>query len=151
MSRFSPFRISAVLLVIFCVMHTAGGMFSGGSLGAEADAVFASMKAVHFDFNGADSTWWGFWFGFGLMTSVFLLFSALVAWKLDAVPREGWSAVSAIAWGLVAAQAANAALSWAYFFAGPGVFATVITALLAAGTVRKGRAAEAALQLSAEG
>ena len=151
MSRLSPYRISAVLLVVFCAMHTAGGMFSEPSFGQEADGVFASMKAVHFDFNGADSTWWGFWFGFGLMTSVFLAFSALVAWKLDAVAREAWPVVSAIAWALVVAQAANAVLSWAYFFAGPGIFATAITLLLAYGTVRKGRAAEATPRLSAAG
>ncbi|HEY0841021.1 MAG TPA: hypothetical protein VGD74_12610 [Vulgatibacter sp.] len=144
MKVFSPYRIAAALLVVFCVMHTAGGMFSEPSFGAEADAVFASMKAVHFDFNGSDSTWHGFWFGFGLTSSVFMLFSALVAWKLDSVPRESWPAVAAIAWALVAAQAANAVLSWAYFFAGPGVFATAITLLVAVGAFRKGRAAAAA-------
>lgn len=149
MKLLSPYRIAAALLVVFCVMHTAGGMFSEHSFGTEADAVFASMKAVHFDFNGSDSTWHGFWFGFGLTSSVFMLLSAFAAWKLDVVPGESWRHVSSIAWALVVAQAANAVLSWAYFFAGPGIFATAITLLLAFGTFRKGRAAEASPRLAA--
>jgi hypothetical protein len=136
---FSPFRIATYLLVIFCAMHTAGGMLAQKSLGPESDAVFASMKAVHFNFNGADCTWYGFWFG--LMASVFLLLSAVVAWQLDKVGRESWPKVSVIAWALVVAQALNAVLSWRYFFAGPGVFSTVITILLAVGALRKGREA----------
>jgi hypothetical protein len=44
-------------------------MLSQKSLGPESDAVFSSMKAVHFNFNGASCTWYGFWFGFGLMAS----------------------------------------------------------------------------------
>src|SRR5262245_4308687 len=73
-----PFRIATYLLVIFCALHTGGGMLAQKSLGPAADTVFAAMKAVHFDFNGSDCTWYGFWFGFGLTASVFLLFSAAV-------------------------------------------------------------------------
>jgi hypothetical protein len=36
-------------------------------------------------------------------------------------------------------NACNAVLSWTYFFAGPGIFATIVTILLAAGTVHKQR------------
>ncbi len=126
-------RIAAGLLFIFCVMHTAGGMLAQKSLGPASDVVFASMKAVHFDFNGADSTWYGFWFGFGLMASAFLLFSAVAAWQLDRLPPV-------VAWSLVAAQAFNAFISWRYFFAGPGAFATVVAALLAYSALKPSRA-----------
>jgi hypothetical protein len=137
MKYLTPFRIAAYLLVLFCAGHTLGGMLAQRSLGLAADAVFASMKAVHFDFNGSTCSWYGFWFGFGLMVSVFLLFSAFVAWRLDAVRPESWPAVSAIAWGLVATYACTAVLSWAYFFAGPAVIATLVTLLLAIGASRK--------------
>lgn len=137
MKYLTPFRIATYLLVLFFAGHTLGGMLAQRSLGLAADAVFASMKAVHFDFNGSTCSWYGFWFGFGLMVSVFLLFSAVVAWRLDAVRPESWPAVSAIAWALVAAYACTAVLSWAYFFAGPGVIATLVTLLLAVGASRK--------------
>jgi hypothetical protein len=138
---FSPYRIATYLLVLFFAGHTAGGMLGQKSLGPASDAVFATMKSVHFTFNGADSTWYGFWFGFGMMASVFLAFSALIAWQLDKVPASSWPAVTLIAWALVVAQACNAVLSWAYFFAAPGIFATLVTGLCAFGAWRKQKAA----------
>ncbi len=137
MKYLSPYRIAAYLLVLFCAGHTVGGMLAQKSLGPQSDAVFASMKAVHFDFNGADCTWYGFWFAFGLLTSVFLLFSAVAAWQLDKIEPAQWRAVSMIAWALVVSHVANAILSWKYFFAGPGVLATLVSILLGVGALRK--------------
>jgi hypothetical protein len=133
----TPYRLAAYLLVLFCAGHTFGGMLSEKSFGLASDAVFAGMKTVEFDFNGSTSTWYGFWFGFGMLASVFLVFSAIAAWQLDKVAPEQWPAVSVIAWALVASQACNAVLSWKYFFAGPGIFAALATALLAAGALQK--------------
>jgi hypothetical protein len=133
----TPFRVASGLLVVFCVMHTLGGMLAQKSLGADSDAVFAAMKRVHFDFNGADSTWYGFWFGFGLTVSAFLLLSAVMAWMFERIPPESWPQVSVVAWALIVSHAINTVLAWQYFFAGPGVFGILITGLLIAGTIRK--------------
>lgn len=135
----TPFRVASVLLVIFCVMHTAGGMLAQKSLGPASDTVFDAMKRVHFTFNGSDSTWYGFWFGFGLTASIFLLLSAVIAWQLESVPAELWPRLRVIAWALVAAQVGNTVLAWKYFFAGPGTFGVLISVLLAVGIVRKTR------------
>jgi hypothetical protein len=144
MRFFTPFRVATYLLVLFCAGHTAGGMLGQKSLGIASDAVFAQMKAVHFDFNGADATWYGFWMGFGLTVSAFLLLMALAAWQLDAVPAQAWPSVSVIAWGMVAAMAFNTVMSVKYFFAGPITFGVLITALLIGGIVRKSRAVRTA-------
>jgi hypothetical protein len=133
------YRIATYLLLLFCLGHTAGGMLSHKSLGPAADAVFASMKAVHFNFNGADCTYYGFWLGFGLMVSVFLLFSAVVAWCLGSVKPAHWPSVAPIAWALFASHVCNVVLSWTWFFAGPGVLSTVIAALLGIGAYRRQR------------
>jgi hypothetical protein len=133
----TPYRIAAYVLVLFCIGHTAGGMLGQKSLGMASDAVFASMKAVTFDFNGSTCTWYGFWFGFGMTASIFLLLSALLAWQLDAATPQSWPVLAPVAWGLVVAQALNTVISWKYFFAGPGVFGILITALLAVGAWRK--------------
>jgi hypothetical protein len=140
MKYLSPFRLASYLLLVFFAGHTAGGMLAQKSLGPDADAVFASMKAVHFTFKGATTSWYGIWFAFGLLASVFLLFSAIAAWQLDKVNAASWPSVSVIAWALVASHACNAVLSWTYFFAGPGIFATIVTILLAAGALLKQRA-----------
>ena len=39
MKHVTPFRIAAVLLAIFCVLHTAGGMLGQKSMGPASDAV----------------------------------------------------------------------------------------------------------------
>jgi hypothetical protein len=141
MKNITAFRSASILLIIFCLMHTGGGMLAQKSLGPASDAVFDAMKSVHFNFNGADCTWYGFWFGFGLTASIFLLLSALVAWELGRVPNELWPRLTLISWAFVVSHVANTVLAWKYFFAGPGVFGTIISLLLAAGTLRKSRRA----------
>jgi len=135
--HFGAYRLASYLLVLFCAGHTVGGMLSHKSLGAPADAVFASMRAVHFNFNGADCTYYGFWLGFGLTTSLFLLLSAVIAFSLSRVPETCWPSVAPIAWALVLSHAANTILAWRYFFAGPGVLSTLVTVLLAVATWRR--------------
>jgi len=135
--RFTPFRVAAALLLLFCAGHTAGGMLAQKSLGPASDAVFAQMKAVHFVFNGSDCTWYGFWFGFGMTVSLFLLSSAIIAWQLDKVSTAIWPSVSVIGWCLIAAHAVNTYLSWRYFFVGPTVIGGLATALMAWGALRK--------------
>lgn len=143
MKYLTPFRISTYLLLLFFAGHTGGGMLAQKSMGPQADAVFTAMKSVEFDFNGSTSTWYGFWFGFGLMCSVFLAFSALMAWQLDKVPPAAWSHVKLMAWALVVSQALNAFLSFRYFFIGPASFATLVTLLMGAGCLMKQRGAAA--------
>ena len=63
-----PYQIATYLLLIFCTGHTLGGLFFAPSKGAAADAVLASMKAVHFRFNGADCTYYGAHLGSGTPT-----------------------------------------------------------------------------------
>lgn len=137
MKLLSPFRIATYLLLLFCLGHTAGGMLEQKSLGPASDAVFAAMKSVHFMFNGSDATWYGFWFGFGITLSAYIVFSAIIAWQLDKVPRERWRDVSVIAWALTATQLASALLSFKYFFLGPALLGLAVTALLTVGSLRK--------------
>jgi hypothetical protein len=137
MGYISFYRVAAFVLMLFCTGHTIGGMLQQKSLGPEADAVFDSMKAVEFNFNGAICTWYGFWFGFGLTASIFLVLSAIITWQLDNVPPEQWHLTSIIAWGLVTAHSANAILTWAYFFTGASLLSTGVTMLLAAGALQK--------------
>jgi hypothetical protein len=137
MKHFSLFRIAAYLTLLFCAAHTAGGMLAQKSLGPASDAVFAAMKSTHFNFNGADCTWYGFWFGFGLTVSAFLVLVAVTALVLDRVTPDAWPQVQPIAWTLIIAMAFNGVMAWRYFFAGPTVFSVVIVALLIAGTMHK--------------
>jgi hypothetical protein len=133
------YRIATYLLLVFFLGHTAGGMLSHKSLGPAPDAVFSSMKVVHFALNCADCTYYGFWFAFGLMFSFFLLFSAFVAWRFADVEPKDWHTVAPIAWALVAAHLGDAILGWIYFFPGSASLATLITVLLGVGASGKRR------------
>jgi hypothetical protein len=144
MKFLTPYRIATYVLTAFFMGHTGGGMIAQKSLGPSSDAVFTAMKSVHFDFNGASSTWYGFWLSFGLTTSLFLLLSAIVAWRLNDVPPEHWHLFSVIAWAFVLAHVGNAILTWIYFFPGAGIFATLSAVLLGLGAFQKERRATGA-------
>lgn len=130
------YRVAAVVLLVFCFFHTVGGMLSHGSNGVAADAVLAAMKRVHFDVFGAECSYYGFYFGFGMTTSVFLLLAAGMAWFLGGMSPEGLRQVAPLAWMLFASQVVLAVLCWAYFFPPPGVFATAAAALTFVGALR---------------
>jgi len=137
MKYLGPFRVATYLTVLFFLGHTGGGMLAQKSLGPESDAVFAQMKSVQFTFNGATCTWYGFWFGFGLLFSAFLAFSAVVSWHFSTISPENWPPVALIAWGLFAMHVIGAVLGFAYFGLAPGVSASLIAVLIAIGAVRK--------------
>ena len=139
---FTPYRMATYLLLLFCVAHTAGGMLGHYSLGAESDAVVAMMKSVHVVMNGSPGTWYGYWFGFGMMVSVSLVFSAVVAWQLDRADAASWTVVAPVAWALAVSQACTAVLGFTYFFVwGPGTLGTAVTLLAIWGAIQKQGAA----------
>lgn len=113
--------------------------------GPQGNSVLASMKIVHFDFNGSQRSFYDFHLGFGYMASVFLLFSAALSWHLGRVVEEvkkqkgkgekkanekDLKALKPVAWCLFLSFIPTTVLSWRFFFAGPGVFSTVIAGLL---------------------
>lgn len=126
----NAFRIAAVVLVLFCLGHTLGALIGLPSFGPQSDAVLAAMKATHFQCQTSDCTWFGFYLGFGWDVSVFLLFSAAVAWYLGGRSRAEQRALQPIAWGLFLSQLAGTVIAWIWFFIAPQVFGTLVTVLL---------------------
>ena len=133
-----PFTIAFYLLLLFAAAHTYGGLIMSHDHGSQGNSVLASMKTVHFNFNGSQCSFYGFYLGFGYMASVFLLFSAALSWHLGRVVEEEkrkgneevLKALRPVAWGLFLSFIPTAWLSWRFFFAGPGVFSTIIAGLL---------------------
>jgi hypothetical protein len=125
------YRIAAVLLLLFAVGHTLG--FRQGDPAWRAAALIGSMQSVHFNAQGFNRTYWDFFTAFGFFFSVFLLFSAVVAWQLGSVTAVSFGAFThRIAWALAICFVAVTALSWRYAFTTPIVFSTAITACLIA-------------------
>lgn len=124
------YRVASVLLLLFAAGHTYGFRQNVPEWGA--DAVLALMRSVHFNAQGFTRTYWDFFSAFGLFFSVFLLFSAVLAWLLARLPAETLARVRGIAWALAISFVAITALTWRYAFTTPLVFSTLITVCLLA-------------------
>ena len=80
MSATRLYRIAAVLFVLFAAAHTFGFLrFKPPT--EEGMAVLNAMNTVHF----AGFSYGGFYVGFGLYVSVYMIFSAFLAWHLSNV------------------------------------------------------------------
>lgn len=118
-------RIASVLTLIHAALHTVGGMF-GEPKSAAQTAARVSARILRFDMFGATRSYWDFYFGFGLVTSITLLLLAILLWMLSLLVRTDPSKARPYLLVLIAAFLALAAVSWKYFFAPPVVMELVI-------------------------
>jgi cobalamin biosynthesis protein CobD/CbiB len=119
------YRIASVLLVLFAAGHTLGFRQILPEWGV--GPVVASMRAIHFNAQGFNRTYYDFYVGFGFFVSVFLLFLAVLAWQLGGMRREILASIPQVTWSLAVCSLAITVLSWKYFFAVPIVFSMLIT------------------------
>jgi hypothetical protein len=124
------YRISSVLLLFFAAAHTLG--FRKTDPGWGVDSLLGLMRSVRFDAQGFNRTYWDFYVGFGLFVTVFLVFTAVLAWELGGLAPETLALMRGPAWALAICFIAVTILSWRYFFVAPIVFSNVITVCLTA-------------------
>jgi hypothetical protein len=123
------YRIAAVLFVIFAAGHTVGFLrFRPTS--PEGRAVWDSMHTVRVQLGRGSFTYGGFYVGFGLYNTVFLLFSAVLAWHLSNVAATTPQAIGLLGWAFCATQVAGAVLCWRYFAPPPVILSVVIAVCL---------------------
>jgi hypothetical protein len=131
------FRIAAVLLLIFAALHTIGFRQVDPAWGV--DAVVRSMQSTHFNIMGSSRSYWELFGGFGLIDSVFLVFTAVLAWQLASLPRQTWVFMRGTAWALVICFAVVTILCFRYAFIFPTVFSFLILACFTAAAVLAAR------------
>ncbi len=124
-----PYRIAAIVLVLFAVGHTFG-LLAFRPASAEGLAVYDAMNSVPFDLDGAARTYAGLYTGFGLMVTAYLLFCAFLAWHLGNLAASQPKAIGVLAWVFLVAQLAIFVLSVLYFFLVPAVLSGLIVACL---------------------
>ena len=134
MSASILYRVAAVCLLLFAVAHTVGFQQSDPSWGI--DALRGSMRAIHFDAQGFNRTYWDFFVGAGLTVGVLYLFLAVLAWQLSVLPADSRAHLRVLAWAFAACFAGVTILSWRYLFVIPIVFSLVITLCLTAAAWR---------------
>jgi len=108
------YRIAAVLFLLFAAGHTAG-FLTFHPQATDAIAVQEAMHRVQFAAGGTIVTWNNFYTGFGLFVSVYLLFSAFLAWRLSVAKNTEADMARTLAWMLFAVQLATIALCLRYF------------------------------------
>lgn len=123
------YRIAAVLLVLFALGHTIGFLKLKAPT-QEALAVREAMDSVHFQVRGASFSYGGFYVGFGLYVTAYVLFSAFLAWHLSGLAARDPRAIGALGWAFFAVHLAGLALSCIYFSAVPAVFSALLAACL---------------------
>lgn len=123
------YRICAFVLLLFAAGHTFGFLTFEAST-ADGRAVFQSMTAVHFQVRGSSFSYGGFYTGFGLSITAYLLFFAFLSWQLGTLANTHPEVVGFLGWAFCGVQVASVALSWTYFSAAPAVFSGVLSLLL---------------------
>lgn len=122
------YKIASVVLVFFAVGHTFGFRQTDPSWGV--DSLVASMKAIHFSLQGFSRTYWDFFIAFGLLVTVFLLFSAVLSWQLGSMKPETLALMPIIRWSFAICYVLITLLIWHYVFLIPAVFATLVALCL---------------------
>jgi hypothetical protein len=121
------YRIAAAILVLFTAGHTFGFLrFQAPS--PEARSVWEGMNKIRFTVGGSTFSYGGFYVGFGLFVSAYLLFSAYLSWSLGSLSVSVPRALPPVAWGFFAVQIASLILSWMYFSAPPAVLSGLVAA-----------------------
>src|SRR6266436_655243 len=119
------YRIASILFVIFAVTHTAG-LLGLQPPTPEAAVVRNSMNEVHFQEMGSTCTYGGFFVGYGLFLTVYLLFSAFLAWHLGGLARTNPKSIGVLSWMFFAVELTSVLLSWRFFFGAPIVMSASI-------------------------
>jgi hypothetical protein len=132
----NPYRLASCVLVLYAIGHTAGAVISTPRLGAAADAVATTMKSVHFDAQGFEVSWYGFYLGFGWFVSLFFILSAVISWHIGGLPMRDRAGLAAITWSLCLSYVGSVAIAWKCLFAAPIAFSSIVALLLATGCVR---------------
>jgi hypothetical protein len=148
------YRIAAILLILFATAHTFGFLKFVPPT-PQGRAVLDGMNTVSLQ-PGSVYTFGGFYRGFGLFVTAYLLFSAYVAWYLGSLARRLSVATAPTAgipptgvptpagslpWVFFSLQLVSLAITWKYF-PPPPIISSALVALfsgLAAALMRSAR------------
>jgi hypothetical protein len=122
------YRVASVLLVLFAGAHSFG--FRQVNPAWNADATVAAMKTT-FQVQGQTRSYWDFFSGFGLFTTVLVLFCAILAWELANMPADVLNRLTRVRWALAGCFDALTIVTWVYVAPTPAIFSAVIALVLA--------------------
>ena len=119
------YRIAAVVLIFFAAGHTFG-FLKFKPPNPEAVAVQQAMDTVQMKVGSGNVTYGGFYRGFGLYCTAYLLFTAYLAWHLGGLAKTNPQAIGLLAWVFFVLQLVSLLLSWIYFLPPPVVLSAIV-------------------------
>lgn len=123
-------RVAAILTFVHALLHTFGGLLHAPSHGSDEVAVIESMRAFRFETMGTTTTYWDFYFGFGLFLTVSLLALSVILWQLATLFSEAQPKLRPLLVSLFFAFLLFAVLSIRYFFIAPVIVEVAIAAFI---------------------
>ena len=128
MSAALLYRVASVLMLLFAVGNAF--VFRRTYPDWGVDSVVGAMRTIRFEIQGLNRTLWDFYTGFGLFTSVFLVFGAVLAWHLGSIPKDQLRSLSVVTWAFAICLLGISVLSWKYFLVSTGAAYSLVTLLL---------------------
>lgn len=123
-------RTAAVLALIQGLAHGMLHIRYVPNHGPLEQALVANMREASFSFGSFQRTYWGFYFGYGLMVVVTCLVQAVALWLLAGLAKSWPKKVAPMIGLYCVAYVVHAVLAWHYFFAKPVVFDVLIAVAL---------------------
>ncbi len=131
-------RVASILTLIHAVLHTIGGVFGEPKHGSEEVAVVETMKAHQFMVMGSPRTYWDFFFGYGLILSVYLLVQGVLFWQLGEIAKTQPKLIRPILVLFILSFCASTIIAGRYFFMAPVVTEGIIALCLVGAYVTAG-------------
>ena len=122
------YRVASVLLVLFGLGHQLGFRRVDPRWGV--DSAVGALKATQFQVQGMTRTYWDFFSGFGFFVTVLLFFSAILAFQLAGLSKEGLRSLRIVTWAFALSFVVITLLTWRYFFIAPLVFSSLVALCL---------------------
>ena len=122
------YRVASALLVLFGLAHQLGFRQVDPRWGV--DSALGALKAAQFQVQGMTRTYWDFFSGFGFFVTVFLFFSAILAFQLASLSKASLRSLSLVTWAFALSFVVITLLTWRYFFIAPLVFSSVVALCL---------------------
>lgn len=122
------YRVASVLLVLFGLGHQLGFRQVDPRWGV--DSAIGALKTTQFQVQGVTRTYWDFFSAFGFFVTVFLFFTAILAFQLARLSKDTLGSLSLVTWGFALSFVVITLVTWQYVFLAPLVFSTLVTVCL---------------------
>lgn len=122
-------RISALILLLFTIGHSVGGL-QKWSPNAD-NPVLAAMTNVRFDMMGMSRSYLDLYLGLGWTLGIFMLLQTILLWQLASLARAGAAPVRPMIAAFLLATLASGVIAWLLIFPVPVVFCAVLSVALA--------------------